>query len=235
MTIRSPKTEHHEGKDTRQIPIFPELRPYLEDAWEPEAEYVITRHRDANINLRTQLCRIIAKAGLTPWPKLFQNLRATRETELAETFPLHVVCEWIGNSQAVAKKHYLQVTDEHFAQATQGVAAKALQNALQQEPKIPCKAVQQECRNPEKSGLSRVSRGTGVGAAGPEQTPDFTGKKARPEPRRTGMRTAGGRRPRAGRDRRDVARSVGRRPPDGPLRCSPAPIDRQTETLDHCL
>jgi hypothetical protein len=28
------------------------------------------------------------------------------------------VCSWIGNSQAVAKKHYLQVTDQHYEQAT---------------------------------------------------------------------------------------------------------------------
>jgi integrase len=30
VTIVSPKTEHHPGKGTRQIPLFPELRPYLE-------------------------------------------------------------------------------------------------------------------------------------------------------------------------------------------------------------
>jgi hypothetical protein len=29
----------------------------------------------------------------------------------------HVVCKWIGNSQDVARKHYLQVTDEHFSRA----------------------------------------------------------------------------------------------------------------------
>ena len=56
-------------------------------------------------------------AGLEPWPKLFQNLRSTRETELAETYPVHVACAWIGNSHPVAAKHYLQVTDEHFEQA----------------------------------------------------------------------------------------------------------------------
>ena len=53
-------------------------------------------------------------AGLQRWPKLFQNLRSTRETELAEDFPMHVVCPWIGNSQPIAAKHYLQVTDDHF-------------------------------------------------------------------------------------------------------------------------
>src|SRR5690606_20916656 len=44
--------------------------------------------------------------------------------ELAEQFPIHVVCEWIGNSQAVAAKHYLQVTDAHFE-----AAQKAAQSA----------------------------------------------------------------------------------------------------------
>jgi len=30
----------------------------------------------------------------------------------------HVVCAWIGSSEAVAKDHYLQVTDAHFERAT---------------------------------------------------------------------------------------------------------------------
>ncbi|HEX4415190.1 MAG TPA: hypothetical protein VH107_16275, partial [Lacipirellulaceae bacterium] len=70
----------------------------------------------------TQLCRIIVNAKVKRWPKLFQNLRSTRETELAEQFPIHVVCDWIGNSQAVAAKHYLQTTDEHFEKAAQNAA-----------------------------------------------------------------------------------------------------------------
>jgi integrase len=128
MTVHSSKTAHHEGKEFRIVPIFADLREYLEDARELAGELaddpatpVISRYRSANANLRTQLQRIIKRAGLKPWPKLFQNLRATRETELAEDFPIHVVCEWIGNSQAVAKKHYLQVTDEHFKAAQKAV------------------------------------------------------------------------------------------------------------------
>ena len=134
MQIRSPKTEHHAGGESRLAPLFPELRPYLEDCFdiaEPGAEFVITRYRDTNANLRTQLLRIIERAGLKAWPKLFQNLRSTRETELTETFPIHVVCAWIGNSQAVAAKHYLQVTDEHFERAASD-NSKAVQNPVQQ-------------------------------------------------------------------------------------------------------
>lgn len=139
MTVGSPKTEHHEGGSSRVVPIFPELRPYLLDAFEHAAdgdEYVISRYRSGTQNLRTQLTRIIRRAGLEPWPKLWQNLRATCETELVEMFPAHVVSAWIGNSQAIAAKHYLQVTDEHFARASRLV--EAVQNPVQHSAADDC-------------------------------------------------------------------------------------------------
>lgn len=151
MTIRSPKTEHYEGKASRLVPIFPELLPHLRDAFEaaePGYEYIITRCRDGSTNLRTQLERIIRRAGLQPWPKLFHNLRATRETELAETFPLHVVCAWIGNSSAIAAKHYLQVTDEHFNRAIVG------------DGSAPLKAAQNPARQPH-AATRKASHGDG--------------------------------------------------------------------------
>ncbi len=120
FTVHASKTEHHAGGGIRQIPIFPELLPYLQECFDqakPGTEYCITRYRDNSVNLRTELTRIIKRAGLTPWPKLFQNLRSTRETELTQQFPIHVVCKWIGNSQPVATKYYLQVTEEHFEKA----------------------------------------------------------------------------------------------------------------------
>lgn len=134
--VHSSKTEHHDGKGSRWVPLFPELRPYLERAFDqadPGDVHVITRYREININLRTQLLRIIERAGVDEWPKPFQNMRASRETELCQTFPLHVACSWLGNSTTIAAKHYLQVTEEHFAQATEGGAqsgARAVQNAV---------------------------------------------------------------------------------------------------------
>jgi hypothetical protein len=58
------------------------------------------------------MLRIIKRAGLESCPKLYHNLRGSRETA---QFPRHVVCQWIGNSQVIAATHYLQVTDNHFA------------------------------------------------------------------------------------------------------------------------
>lgn len=46
-------------------------------------------------------------------------MRATRQTELERDFPLHVVCSWLGNTESVAKKNHLMVTDADFAKATE--------------------------------------------------------------------------------------------------------------------
>ena len=122
VRITSPKTAQYPDGAVRVIPLFPELHVILVEAFEqaePGVVYVIQRYRSANQNLRTQFLRILKKAGVSPWPRLFHNLRSTRETELSHEHPLHVVCKWIGNSPAVAKKHYLQVTDADFEKATQ--------------------------------------------------------------------------------------------------------------------
>ncbi len=142
--VHAPKTEHHEGKASRWVPIFPELRPYLEEVWEEvwertksASECLIVRGQGKSESyFRTMLQKIIKRAGLVSWPKLYQNLRSSRQTELEERFPSHVVCAWLGNSEKVARKHYLQVTDNHFEQALQNPMHGALQNAVQQPAAI---------------------------------------------------------------------------------------------------
>ena len=116
------------------MPFFPELKPVLEEAYElalEGTEYVVgggyrekalTAGGWKNCNLRTQFYRILRRAGVAKFPKPFNNLRASRETELAEEFPLHVASAWIGNTPKIVLKHYLQVTDDHFRQAAQGGA-----------------------------------------------------------------------------------------------------------------
>jgi integrase len=114
MIIRSNKTP-----PVRSCPIFPELRKHLLRAREmaPEgAEFVQTRYsHDANI--LTTLEKIVTKAGLVPWPKLMQNLRATRETELLAHYPAKDVTSWLGNSPNVANKHYAMTMQASFDRA----------------------------------------------------------------------------------------------------------------------
>ena len=133
LFVRSPKTAHHAGRESRLVPIFPELRPHLEAAYDAAAEgtvHVITRYRDSGANLRTQFQRIVKAAGLVPWPKLFQNLRATRETELLKSFPAHVVASWIGHSVKVQNEHYAQVTDEDFERASKSCVPICVQSSV---------------------------------------------------------------------------------------------------------
>lgn len=125
ITVHSPKTEAH--RPLRFVPIFPEIRPYLEAQWEAaadNADYVLPRK--SNQALRSRLTKLLKQAGIPPWDKLFQNMRATRETELADRFPIHVVCAWIGNSPRVAHQHYLQVTDAHIEKAVAEVEERGL-------------------------------------------------------------------------------------------------------------
>jgi hypothetical protein len=89
--------------------------------------------------------------------KLFYNLRASRQTELAATYPLHVVCMWIGNSAAIAQKHYLQITDADFENAAKSgtesgtvPARKTAQTGTDSKGQD----LQQNEKTPEKPGVS---------------------------------------------------------------------------------
>jgi integrase len=126
--VRASKTEHHESGGVRVVPMFPELVPFFEEAQELAQEgstHVLTRFQGAD-NLRTMFQRYIARAGFTPWPKVWQNLRVSRATELADQFPGHVSAAWLGHSEKIADAFYRQVTDEHFARATGGAESGAL-------------------------------------------------------------------------------------------------------------
>lgn len=128
ITVPSPKTEHHAGQGSRLFPLLPSIRPYLEDVYSSrdEGEYVFPRKlRDralgpaawANCNLRTQLERIIRGSGLKPWSRLWHSMRASCQTDLIQQHPIPVVCRWLGNSVAVAMRHYVDVSDSDFRKA----------------------------------------------------------------------------------------------------------------------
>ena len=120
MLVRSPKTERHIGKAERIIPLFPELRSVLTQAFvlAPEGSmYVTGRFGGTNANLGTQFKRIIVRAGLIPWPRLFNAMRASRATELAAEYPAAICTAWMGHTQAIGEVHYHMVRDSDFERA----------------------------------------------------------------------------------------------------------------------
>ena len=133
MTVSSPKNEHLEGREYRLVPIFGRLRQYLEDAFElaaPGEVYVVGGPQGnayratsngpngwVNTNLRTTFEKLIRRAGLQTWPRMFHNLRASCETDLMQDHPIHVVTAWIGNTPKIALGHYLQTLEGDFEKA----------------------------------------------------------------------------------------------------------------------
>ena len=147
MAVPNVKTAGQTGKAYRVCALFGTLRPYLEDAHElaePGAVYVVSGamadnmrarmdgpHGSNDANTRTAFLKLIRRAGLTPWPRLFHTLRASCETDLLDTLPMSAVTEWLGHSAAIALKHYVRVPEHLFDRAAKGGAesgARAAQN-----------------------------------------------------------------------------------------------------------
>ncbi len=121
MTVRSPKTAGHEGHAVRFVPMQPALREILERLFEAATEgeeFVIPKMRDPTVNLRNSFERMLTRANVKAWPRLFHNMRASCATDWAEKLPAHVVAKWLGHSPMIAAAHYLQTRDDHVASVT---------------------------------------------------------------------------------------------------------------------
>ncbi|MCA8998340.1 MAG: tyrosine-type recombinase/integrase [Planctomycetaceae bacterium] len=116
LHVHSVKTERYSGKESRVVPIFPELKEILDRVWAmaPEGVHIITRYRDSTQNLRTRLAKTVKRAGLQPWPKLFHNCRSTFQTEMPDHNPFDLVCSILGNSRPVAIRYYAQATTDRL-------------------------------------------------------------------------------------------------------------------------
>lgn len=116
LTVFSPKTEHHHGRESRVIPLFLEIEAelvnHLAEA-EDGAEFVFPELTKKS-NLRSGLERIIERAGVKQWPKLWQNLRASGSADLARELPGHVAAAICGHTEQVAMEHYWQVSESDF-------------------------------------------------------------------------------------------------------------------------
>lgn len=80
MTVTSPKTERY-GKPTRTMPLFPELRVFVDQAFAMASEgdrwVVPILEGNADKNLGTTLRKLVTRSGVQPWPKPFQNCRSS--------------------------------------------------------------------------------------------------------------------------------------------------------------
>ncbi len=180
MTVTSPKTKRHANGGSRVCPIFPELVPYFENALFEASDgkgrvagsCQVIEKRLKSGNLATQFTRILKKAGVTPWPKLMINLRSSRQTELENSFPTHVVCKWLGNSPQIAHRHYLKVTDSHFEQALNLGAQSGANRAETVQDKAGQHATESDTETPARGGKHGESSVPPTKNGVPEQCPE---------------------------------------------------------------
>ena len=125
ILIHCKKTEHIKGKESRLVPLFPDVKAELLKLKQEQEErgerspYIFPSARGLETNLRTQARRIIYRAGVEQWEKTFQNLRSSAATDIGDKFGSLAESAWVGHSPETAKKHYLQITPERFQAGTQ--------------------------------------------------------------------------------------------------------------------
>ncbi len=157
ISVPEPKVEHHAGRGRRVTPLFPELRQILEDGFELAAEgtvHVVNRYRDAGQNLRTTFLKILDRAGVQRFERPFCNLRGSRVTELRQRFDSKVVAVWMGHSETIAAKHYVQVRPEDFAAAVLDPVAHQVAHKTREMVKT---GEPTETQNPVKTNVLRGS------------------------------------------------------------------------------
>ena len=144
ITVHSIKTKRYVGKKTRVIPLFPELiEPLLAARKEADKNnvYVITKHaprylkgvadrsglEKVKANLGSIFGKFVKKAGMTPWPKIINNVRASWITDLLDgkyqtadsLFGIQTIAKWAGNSPKVILRYYGRVRPQVYHQVTQ--------------------------------------------------------------------------------------------------------------------
>jgi integrase len=99
----------------RLIPMFPELVEPLRECFDPAEEYVLSDITGTDANVYNTFRRIVKKAGFSPWPRLWHNLRASRDSELSATgLSDFAVSQLMGNSPDVSRDHYKFIPKDVF-------------------------------------------------------------------------------------------------------------------------
>jgi integrase len=125
MILTSPKTSRH-GKSKRKVPLFPELFDELRRVFDAgvTSDYVLPTLR-AHSNVGERVKRAIVAAGIVPWQKVMQNLRASGvEDWLRADHPMQDVARWCGHTLKVMFEHYSRIINADSASCAALEAAR---------------------------------------------------------------------------------------------------------------
>ncbi|MFC1759798.1 hypothetical protein ACFL2H_13700, partial [Planctomycetota bacterium] len=105
-----------------------------------QSEYVVDRpcYRARDANLRTQLGKILARAGIPSFHRPFDNFRASASTDLATIYPIKTAADWLGHSVQTALKYYHMSRDQDLTKRLVPVFKQAIgaDNVTEGEPSM---------------------------------------------------------------------------------------------------
>ena len=166
--VASSKTEHHAKRAVRILPLLPAIETELLKLFaeaEEGAEYVFPNIQ-ADTNLRKGLTLMIQRAGVTQWPKLWQNLRASGATDFAKNLPSHVAAAICGHTEQIAQEHYwtVSVGDLDFAmdklspKLAQKLAQLPVSEGLESSPSVSDSKDHETKKAPIIQGFDEICR-----------------------------------------------------------------------------
>ena len=146
IRVFSPKLNPHEHLREREVPLFSEVDSELQKLQSlpgnADREYVINRYSNReNVNLVQPFTTIATRAGIGKIVRPFDNMRASRATEIERDYGAKAESLWLGHSQEEAKKSYLMVTEEVYAAA---VAGHKVVESVAQAVVVPFPGITQE-------------------------------------------------------------------------------------------
>jgi hypothetical protein len=93
-------------------------------------EYVVNGYKTREkTNLVQPFTRIAEQAGIGRIPRPFDNMRASRSTEVFRDYGEKAESVWLGHSKVIARECYLMVTDDDYAAAFAGTTVRAVEEA----------------------------------------------------------------------------------------------------------
>lgn len=133
MTVWSPKTERHPGHESRTVPIDPRLFPLMVErskVMRADETHLITVPGQSNRERTVR--RICKRAGVEPWKRTWQTVRASAEIDWASRFPQYAVSRWIGHSMLISERHFANHVPEEIFVAAGGIEGRGRPHQVQE-------------------------------------------------------------------------------------------------------
>ena len=148
LTVRSPKTEGHEGHEQRIVPIDPRLMTLLDARFHEMGDgdiYLVSITGQGN--MQRWLRKITKAAAVEPWKRTWQTLRSSCERAWAMHFPQFAVSKWIGHSMQISDRHY---TGNGMGGVPEELFRRAAQNPAQSMPATAPNVPQRKRATPQE-------------------------------------------------------------------------------------